>query len=409
MKENICKQRYLKLKGLVIFLVISNMFIPLSTDLYLPALPSMAQVFGVSLSITNLTLSTFFFFYGIGMLFWGPISDKYGRRPCLIIGSSIFAIASISCSLAGNINLLIISRIFQGLGAGGITTISVAIIKDCFSGKRRESILAVIQTLGGIGPIIGPIIGGIVLKYYNWRAAFFILSFVGICCILFAILFQETLEAGQRNEGTFLNVMSRLIILIKNKAFIWTVIILSLNNLPFMGYIALSSYIYQDYYLLSEQVFSYYFAANACAYMIGPILYIKFFSGFNKRKLIKYIFITSSICGIFIICIGYRNPWYFWLGFLAYSLINSSMRPLSINLMLDQHQGDSGTAASLINSTSTVLGCIGMLIASISWINVVIGLGVIITVISFLSLFGWIVFMRSSILCKGVSIEKEIA
>jgi MFS transporter, DHA1 family, multidrug resistance protein len=147
--KTVIRQSYLGDKGLIVFIAIMNMFVPLSIDMYLPAIPKMSKYFGSNSAITNMTLSMFFMFYAVGMLFWGPLSDKYGRKPIILLGSTIYIISSISCALSGNIYFLILARIMQGIGAGGITSVSIAIIKDCYSGKKREVTLAITQTISG--------------------------------------------------------------------------------------------------------------------------------------------------------------------------------------------------------------------------------------------------------------------
>lgn len=148
------------MKGLVLFITLMNMFIPLSTDLYLPALPTMSTYFHVSSALTNLTLVSFFFFYAVGTLFWGPMSDKYGRKKILLIGTIFYVFASAACAASLNVYMLIAARIVQGIGAGAITAVSMALIKDCFSGKQRETILAIVQSVAGLAPMIAPGFGG---------------------------------------------------------------------------------------------------------------------------------------------------------------------------------------------------------------------------------------------------------
>lgn len=400
-KQNIAKQKFLGMKGLVLFITLMNMFIPLSTDLYLPALPTMSTYFHVSSALTNLTLVSFFFFYAVGTLFWGPMSDKYGRKKILLIGTIFYVFASAACAASLNVYMLIAARIVQGIGAGAITAVSMALIKDCFSGKQRETILAIVQSVAGLAPMIAPVLGAILLQFTDWRGSFIVLTVVGLLCLLLAFLYQETLSDEERYEGTVLGSLGRLVAVGKNIGFLVPCIIFSLYNLAFMGYIAMSSYIYVDVFGLSEQLYSYFFAANAALSMIGPMLYVRFMTGFDKKKFALTCFALYAICGIFIVVLGGNAPFLFWLGFAPFSLAGTITRPFGTNIMLDQQSGDTGSACSLINGVATVLGSIGMMCAAM-WGNIVAGLGIMICLTGIVSILGWLLLMRSSVPCRGV-------
>ena len=400
-KQNIAKQKFLGMKGLVLFITLMNMFIPLSTDLYLPALPTMSTYFHVSSALTNLTLVSFFFFYAVGTLFWGPMSDKYGRKKILLIGTIFYVFASAACAASLNVYMLIAARIVQGIGAGAITAVSMALIKDCFSGKQRETILAIVQSVAGLAPMIAPVLGAILLQFTDWRGSFIVLTVVGLLCLLLAFLYQETLSDEERYEGTVLGSLGRLVAVGKNIGFLVPCIIFSLYNLAFMGYIAMSSYIYVDVFGLSEQLYSYFFAANAALSMIGPMLYVRFMTGFDKKKFALTCFALYAVCGIFIVVLGGNAPFLFWLGFAPFSLAGTITRPFGTNIMLDQQRGDTGSASSLINGVATVLGSIGMMCAAM-WGNIVAGLGIMICLTGIVSILGWLLLMRSSVPCRGV-------
>lgn len=400
-KQNIAKQKFLGMKGLVLFITLMNMFIPLSTDLYLPALPTMSTYFHVSSALTNLTLVSFFFFYAVGTLFWGPMSDKYGRKKILLIGTIFYVFASAACAVSLNVYMLIAARIVQGIGAGAITAVSMALIKDCFSGKQRETILAIVQSVAGLAPMIAPVLGAILLQFTDWRGSFIVLTVVGLLCLLLAFLYQETLSDEERYEGTVLGSLGRLVAVGKNIGFLVPCIIFSLYNLAFMGYIAMSSYIYVDVFGLSEQLYSYFFAANAALSMIGPMLYVRFMTGFDKKKFALTCFALYAICGIFIVVLGGNAPFLFWLGFAPFSLVGTITRPFGTNIMLDQQSGDTGSASSLINGVATVLGSVGMMCAAM-WGNIVAGLGIMICLTGIVSILGWLLLMRSSVPCRGV-------
>ena len=400
-KQNIAKQKFLGMKGLVLFITLMNMFIPLSTDLYLPALPTMSTYFHVSSALTNLTLVSFFFFYAVGTLFWGPMSDKYGRKKILLIGTIFYVFASAACAASLNVYMLIAARIVQGIGAGAITAVSMALIKDCFSGKQRETILAIVQSVAGLAPMIAPGLGAILLQFTDWRGSFIVLTVVGLLCLLLAFLYQETLSDEERYEGTVLGSLGRLVAVGKNIGFLVPCIIFSLYNLAFMGYIAMSSYIYVDVFGLSEQLYSYFFAANAALSMIGPMLYVRFMTGFDKKKFALTCFALYAVCGIFIVVLGGNAPFLFWLGFAPFSLAGTITRPFGTNIMLDQQSGDTGSASSLINGVATVLGSVGMMCAAM-WDNIVAGLGIMICLTGIVSILGWLLLMRSSVPCRGV-------
>lgn len=400
-QENIKKQKFLGKNGLIVFITLMNMFIPLSTDLYLPALPTMSTYFGVSSALTNLTLVSFFFFYAVGTLFWGPMSDKYGRKRVLIVGTILYVAASAVCAASAHVYMMIAARIVQGIGAGAITAVSMALIKDCFQGKQRETILAIVQSVAGLAPMIAPVLGAVLLQFTDWRGSFVVLTAVGAVCLLLAFLYQETLSDEERYEGTVLGSLGRLVTVGKNMGFLVPCLIFSLYNLAFMGYIAMSSYIYVEYFGLSEQVYSYFFAANAALSMVGPILYVRFMTGFNKKKFAMICFALYAVCGAAIVLIGHASPFLFWIGFAPFSLIGTITRPFGTNIMLDQQSGDTGSASSLINGVATILGSVGMMCASM-WADIVFGLGFMICVTGIVSVICWMLLMRSAVPCRGV-------
>lgn len=402
-KENIEKQKFLGKSGLIFFITLMNMFIPLSTDLYLPALPTMSspEVFNVPTALTNLTLVSFFLFFAIGTLLWGPISDKYGRRPVLIAGSGIYTICSAVCAASPNVYIMIVARVFQGIGAGAIIAVSMALVKDCFSGKQRETILAIVQSVAGLAPMIAPVIGGVLLTFTSWRGAFVVLTAAGLLCLILSVLYQETLVDEERYEGTVVGSLGRLVAVGKNIGFLVPCLIFSLYNVAFMGYIAMSSYIYVDFFGLSEQMYSYFFAANAALSLIGPMIYVRFLSDANKKNFAYTCFAGYAVCGVLLLVLGHKAPALFWIGFAPFSLLGTISRPFSTNIMLEQQDGDTGSASSLISGVATIFGSVGMTVASM-WADIITGLGVLVLLAGLISIVGWMALMKSKVPCRGV-------
>ena len=395
-------QKYLGPKMLIAFITLMNMFIPLSTDLYLPALPTMSNQFNCSPAITNLTLSVFFFFYAFGVLLWGPLSDKHGRKPILMLATILYIISSSGCALAMNASVLIFFRILQGIGSGGITSISTAMVKDCYRGKPRETALAITQSMSGLAPMIAPIIGAWMLSFSSWRMTFIVLTAIGVASFALACLYTESHPLANRHQGNVWDVVGRLAVVSQNKSFIIPATIFALNMLPFMGYISLSSYIYIDHFGQTEQQYSYYFAANALFSLLGPILYVRFFIGLNKKWFATTCFLISTCSGVFVMAIGTRSPLLFLVSFMMMSLMNTLLRPFSTNIIMEQHSGDTGSVASILNTLFMVMGSLGMFLASLPLGNIVVALGALITIFALLSLISWGAFMKSVIPCIGV-------
>lgn len=166
------RQQYLGQKALVCFITFMNMFIPLSIDLYLPAMPEMGAYFGAGSVLVGMTLTAFFLVFAVSIVIFGPISDKYGRRRVLIASSLLYVAASLVCGLSSSIYMLIAGRILQAAGAGAIITVATALIKECFAGSLMAKILAVTQALGVIAPMAAPLIGGFLLTHVVARRVF---------------------------------------------------------------------------------------------------------------------------------------------------------------------------------------------------------------------------------------------
>ena len=400
-EQNIKKQKILGMKGTILFITLMNMFIPLSIDLYLPALPTMSSYFGVSNALINLTLVSFYLFFAIGTLFWGPISDKYGRKPVLVVGSVLYVAASFVCAISFSVYMLIAARILHGIAAGAVIAVSMALIKDCFAGKQRETILAIVQSVGGVAPMIAPVLGAILLQFTDWRGSFVVLTLIGALCLLLSLAYQETLPEEERYHGTIVGSLGRLVTVGKNVGFLVPCLIFSLYSLAFMGYIAMNSYIYIDYFGLDEQTYSYFYAVNAALSTIGPMLYVKFFLNINKRKFASICFIGYTLCGALMLLVGHISPVLFWIGFAPFSLLGTISRPFSTNILLEQQSGDTGSASSLINGVTTLFGSAGMMCASV-WSDSIFGLSFMIFISGLISIIGWMLLMRSKVPCHGV-------
>ena len=292
------KQKSLGAKGLIVLIALISAFVPLSIDLYLPALPGMSENFGMGAEHLNLTLTLFFIFYAVGTLVWGPLSDRHGRKPILIIGLGIYILASVFCALAKDINFLILGRIIQAIGASASGVVATAIVKDVFSGRKREKVLAIVQSMVTVAPAVAPVLGAYLLKIMTWRGVFWVLAGIGVVALVFSFLFEESIE--ERTSGLLLQSVKRLGHVLQNRNFTFLVVLFSLGTTSAMAFIASSTFIYQNGFHLSSQVFSYFFALNALGSIVGPMIYLWLSRRFKVVNLIWLYFIASAICGLLV-------------------------------------------------------------------------------------------------------------
>lgn len=192
----------------------------------------MAENFKAAPSLINLTLILFFIFYAAGSLFWGPLSDKSGRKRILLIGLVIYTVASALCASTENVYQLIAFRIIQAIASGAATAVAQAVVKDSYSGRKRISVLAIVTSMAMISPIVAPVVGALILRFTSWRGVFMVLTVIGLLSILAVIAMEETNH--QRSKGSILQALGRLGVVAKNPGFRSLLLTFSLMGIPMM-------------------------------------------------------------------------------------------------------------------------------------------------------------------------------
>jgi DHA1 family bicyclomycin/chloramphenicol resistance-like MFS transporter len=363
-------------------------FPPLATDMYLPAIPLLQETWGQPLVVVNLTLVCFFLTYCLLMLFYGPLSDRFGRRRPLLTGLTIFILGSLVCALSKGIVALIAARILQASGAAAATALSLAMCKDLFEVSERERIMAHIAVIMSLAPMLGPVIGGWIVSSVSWRWVFVIQAAMGAVAWMGVLRMPEPLKSFQ--QVSLLGTAAAYLRLFRNGRFSGLLVTLSILILPVFGFIAGAPDIYMGRFGMDERQFGYIFGFNALAIMCGPIAFARLSRHFSSIALMTVAFAGATLSGGVMALIPHDSPWSLALPMWGICFFFGLSRPPSNNLLLEQVQQDVGAASSLITFTFMTIGAFSMGAVSFNWSDKIRFLGILGAIVGALTLITWL-------------------
>jgi DHA1 family bicyclomycin/chloramphenicol resistance-like MFS transporter len=240
---------------------------PMAIDMYLPALPMIARDLHATQGQAELSMTTFFLGLMLGQPFYGPVSDRFGRKPPLAGGMLLFVLASIACSLATNAPVLIAGRFLQGLGSGASIAISAATIRDRYTGHQAARLLAMRVMVLGLSPILAPVLGAGLISVVSWRFIFWFAAAYGLLAVALLLLIPETRDPAHRaatHASKVLGVYGRLI---RDRTFVGAVAVIAFMQLAFSAYIADSSFVFITIDHAAPGLYSAIYASNAIGFV----------------------------------------------------------------------------------------------------------------------------------------------
>jgi DHA1 family bicyclomycin/chloramphenicol resistance-like MFS transporter len=381
----------------VLLLGALSTFGPLSMDLYLPGLPSMAHDLSAPAWAAQLTITTSMLGLAGGQLVAGPISDARGRRGPLLAGLTAYMVTSLLCAMSPTIWVLLVLRLVQGAaGAAGIV-IARAIVRDLHSGIAAARFFAVLVLVSGLAPILAPLVGGQLLHVTDWRGVFVFLAGVG-AALLFAAwwMLPDTLRPELRHTGGLVATVHVFGELVRDRAFMGYTLAMGGAFGAMATYISGSPFVLEDIHGVSPQLFSVLFALNAAGIMAASQVSRSLVGRFGPRRLLG-IGVTISAAG----GLGVLVAVVFDLGlagllpsFFVMVASLGMILPNSTALALADHPRTAGSASALLGLAQFAIGALAAPLAGVGGSDTALPLAIVASTLSVSGLVCLVVLTR---------------
>ncbi|MNJ99624.1 Bicyclomycin resistance protein [compost metagenome] len=342
---------------------------PFAIDMYLPALPSIGQTLDVSMSAVQASLMAFFISLGIGQIIYGPISDMVGRKPPLYFGLALFAVCSVGCAMAPDIETLIVLRFLQGLGASAGMVIPRAVVRDLHTGNDAARLMSLLMLVFSVSPILAPLSGSLLIEWWGWRSVFWAVTVAAVLAlILLATSQAETRPREQRVDSSVRSALSAYALLLREPHFLGLVFIGAFGISSFFAYLANSSFILIDHYGLTPRQYSIAFAANAASFIGVSQFTGRLSARFGLVPVVKvavtaYALVMTALLAINLLGIERLDVMLVML-FVGFGFLGLVI-PTTTVLALEEHGTIAGTASALMGTLQFVTGAAVMAITGL--------------------------------------------
>jgi DHA1 family bicyclomycin/chloramphenicol resistance-like MFS transporter len=284
-------------------------FGPLSIDMYLPSFPTLAAEFGATPGQVQLTLSAFFLGFALGQLLYGPLSDRYGRKPLLMVGLSVYVMTSLLCMMSPRIEILSGLRFLQALGGGAGAVIARAMVRDLYDRDLSARVLSLIMLVTALAPLVAPLIGGYLLHWSGWRAIFGLLSMLGLVCLAAVVRYlPESHAPSQRHRGALAQVMREYGAIFSHHQALGAILAGGMAFAGMFAYISGTPFVYMQLFEVAPEHYGYWFGLNVVGLMLGASLNGKLVIRVGTQSMLGIGTGIAALAGLWLLIMA-------WTGF----------------------------------------------------------------------------------------------
>jgi DHA1 family bicyclomycin/chloramphenicol resistance-like MFS transporter len=333
---------------------------PLAIDMYLPALPTIARELRTSAASVQVSLAVYFIGIAVGQAFYGPLSDRGGRKPALYFGLLLFLLASIGCALAADVGTLIAFRFLQALGGCAPLVIPRAVVRDYFDQRGSVRMLSMLMLVMGLAPILAPLIGGQLLVNFGWRSVFWVLAGYGALWLAIAIGYlPESLPNARRQQQRLAEVLGVYGRLMRDRAYMGYVLSGGLIFSGLLAYISGSPFVFIELFEVPPERYGLYFGMNAVGIISASQINRWLASRVDARRIVSRVLPVAMASGAVLLVDAYTGFGGF-IGILVplfcFIACHGFVMPNTTALAMAPHGSVAGSASALLGTLQFVLG-----------------------------------------------------
>lgn len=362
---------------LIIILAYMSAIAPLSTDMYLPALPQVQQSFATSAFWTQISIASFFVGFALGQLIYGPLSDIFGRKKPLYAGLLLFILASAGCLAFDSIHSFVAMRFLQALGGCAGVVIARAIVNDYFSLKEAAGVFALMMVVGSLAPMLSPIFGGFLLDFFSWHSIFVVLFALGVLLVIFiALLLRESAPQISQNtkqntapKFSFKAIINSYKMILRDHRYRIYALSSGFCIATMFAYITGSSYLFCDFFGLSAKEYSLLFGLNAVSFMLFANINARLVLRYSPYAVLPWAFLIMLICAILLCFAGFlgANLWIFEAILFVILGMNGFIVPNATALAMARFKANAGSASAVLGALQFALaGSISFIVSALS-------------------------------------------
>ncbi|ABD45969.1 multidrug effflux MFS transporter [Neorickettsia sennetsu] len=334
-----------------------------AVEIYVPALPSIGVFFSATAMAVKASISSNILGLALSSLFWGTVSDLWGRKLALLLGSLVFVVSSVLCIFSASIDALVFFRFLQGIGQGVAVVVGFASVKDFYSGEKCAQVISKLSSVVAVSPTFAPILGTVILFYFSWHYIFLFLASLGLVCLLLLVFFfQDTLK--ERNPASLRGLLNSYIRIATNKSYVLYSAITVITFMWLWNVISSAPFLLLEDMGVTIQEYGYLVAINVMGFLLGTILNSKYIPKVGLKKLVAFGLALPLLSEVLLILLHYTTGfsplileciWFFSAMGLAFVIGNST------TLALDQvGESNNGKATALLVCSEMALGSLSV-------------------------------------------------